>query len=367
MVYYGNWNVYEKNYGIYNIPIDHINTVLYAFYKVQDDGSIISTDEFADYQKKYDDNESFNGNIGQILKLKQSDKKFNVSLCVGGRDNSKNFSIAVSSQENRLNFIKSLFQIFDTYPVFNSITIHWEYLSNDGKNYGKQGNIVSVNDAENCLELIKLLRSEFDNPTVQSQYDKKHYKIMFTSAGTSNAIKYPVNEYSKYVDYFLIQTLNYSSGIWDDVSSHHSNLYSAPYTKHSVDEVINAYSAMDPNTNKFCIAVPAFARGSGQSEGLGEKCNGDSPNLRDGGNSDYNVFPRKNAIEYFDPVCKAAYSYDSENKIFNSYDTRESVLEKIAYIKRNNLGGVMVWQVRGDMPINSDRSLIKTIDMYMRK
>src|SRR3712207_8610130 len=48
--------------------------------------------------------------------------------------------------------------------------------------------------------------------------------------------------------------------------------------------------------------------------------------------------PRPGAVEYWDHQAKAAYSYDAQMKILNSYDTPASIAEKCKY----------VWEMRSE-------------------
>jgi GH18 family chitinase len=50
------------------------------------------------------------------------------------------------------------------YPgLFNGINFDWEYLSNDGKNYGNVDNEADPKDPDNFIELLKLIRQKFGN------------------------------------------------------------------------------------------------------------------------------------------------------------------------------------------------------------
>jgi chitinase len=53
-------------------------------------------------------------------------------------------------------------------------------------------------------------------------------------------------------------------------------------------------------------------------------------------------------IRYFDTVAKAAYLFDTVNKIAVSYEDRETIQYKAEYVINQNLGGVMFWEYGED-------------------
>lgn len=87
--------------------------------------------------------------------MKEAGKQFNLHLSVGGWTWSKNFSLAVRTQESRTILISSIIQFFKTFPFFNGVDFDWEYVSNDGKNYGNEGNIAHPDDSKNFQLFLK--------------------------------------------------------------------------------------------------------------------------------------------------------------------------------------------------------------------
>ena len=52
------------------------------------------------------------------------------------------------------------------------------------------------------------------------------------------------------------------------------------------------------------------------------------------------------------------YIYDSENKVFISYEDSESIVIKMNYIKDNGWAGIFMWQNGQD---DSEHTLLKAI------
>lgn len=364
--YHANWDTYSKNYQIKDLPIDYTPTIAYSFFNVRADGTVFTGDSYADYEKNFvggvapDDKwegDLYKGNLGQFYNLKKAGKKFNLMLACGGWTWSKHFSSAVSTAENRKRFVDSVIEIFNKTPIFVGIEIDWEYLS-DGKNWGLDGNGVSKDDPKNCLEMLKLMRKTFD------ETGRKHFIIGMCLVAAPEKIAFPVGDFVDVVNNFEIMGYDFSSGAWGEtVSCHAANLYpNPPNTIYSASAAVDAYIKLGVPASKILIGVALYLRGSGNSEGLGKKCSGASPDIAlETDNSDYNQFPKPGATEYFDEVAKAAYSYDPVRKIFNSYDDVRSVKAKCDFVKQKGLKGLLVWKTSGDFPITHERSIMKTI------
>lgn len=102
------------------------------------------------------------GLFGQFNKLwKSTGGAFNLSLSIGGWSWSKNFSLAVRTPESRESLATSIIELFLQWRCFSGVSVDWEYLSNNGVNYGNEGNIVHPDDCENLAAFLELLRQKF--------------------------------------------------------------------------------------------------------------------------------------------------------------------------------------------------------------
>ena len=50
------------------------------------------------------------------------------------------------------------------------------------------------------------------------------------------------------------------------------------------------------------------------------------------------------AVEMWDPVAQAGYSYDSGRKVLDTYDVPQAVQAKCAYVQQKGLGGIIMWE-----------------------
>ena len=61
-----------------------------------------------------------------------------------------------------------------------------------------------------------------------------------------------------------------------------------------------------------------------------------------------------------DHVISAAFAYDRRTGQWVSFEDPASVAAKADYVKRRDLGGMTMWQIAGDLPPSSGRSLLQT-------
>jgi len=373
--YHTNWATYGRNYQVKDIPSD-VMDIAYAFFNVDQNGKVFSGDSWADFDKRYtgidsvqppdtwnpSDSASFWGNLGQIKKLLDAGRKLNVQLSVGGWTWSKHFSDAVSTQANRDNFVKSVIDIFKKYPVFNGISIDWEYLSNDGINYGDSGNIVRREDSANFILLLKQLRSEFQKGGMG------HYCISFCCVAAPEKAKFPVEDIHPLIDELHVMTYDFSDGNWGDkVSMHHTNPRKSSFGKWSCEGAADYYMSRGVPSTKIFIGAAYYSRGFANTDGIGKNASGGSPDQSwEKGVVDYKDLPKAGAVEMFDNEAKAAYSYDASKRVVNSYDNKESIIEKCKIVYEKNLGGIIVWENSGDKRDYTDpRNLTKVLRDFL--
>jgi chitinase len=64
--------------------------------------------------------------------------------------------------------------------------------------------------------------------------------------------------------------------------------------------------------------------------------------------------------KYWDDNSKVPYLWNPSTKVFYSYEDEVSLQNKCEYVKENNLGGIMFWEISGDHP-SEDKSLVSII------
>ena len=365
IVYHTSWSNYGRNYQVKDLPIDNVSDVAYAFFNVNATQGAFTGDSWADFDNPYigkgvDPQNTWSspasdlGNFGQFAKLRRQGKKFNFQLALGGWSWSTYWSDAVATAAARQTVVQSIVDLFNKWPgLFNGVSIDWEYLSNDGKNYGNDGNHATPQDPDNFVEFLKLLRSALGSSFI----------IAMCVTAAPEKIKMPVDKIHPLVDQIHVMTYDFHDGSWGEkVSAHHTNLRKSSYGIYSVEEGVAAWLGYGVPAEKLFIGAAFYSRGSANSDGLGKAASGGSPDKSwENGVVDYKALPLTGATEMWDDEARAGYSYDASRKVFNSYDTVRSVKEKCQFVHDNNLGGIIVWESSGDYPISNSKSLIKVM------
>lgn len=355
VIYVTSWANYGRNYQIKDIPIDSISDVAYAFFNIDATGKVATGDSWADFDNPYigkgvDPQNTWSspasdlGNFGQLSKLRRSGKNFNCVLAIGGWSWSTYFSDAVSTAATRQTFVQSIVDLFNQWPgLFNGVTIDWEYLSNDGVNYGNAGNHANAQDPQNFVLFLTALRAALGSD----------FTISICVTAAPEKIKMPVAQIHPLIDQLHVMTYDFHDGSWGEkVSGHHTNLRKSPWGVYSVEEATAAWLGYGVPASKIFIGAAFYSRGFANTDGIGKACSGGSPDKSwEDGVVDYKALPLTGAVEMWDSVAHAPYSYDATKRVVNSYDNVQSVKEKCQFVHDNGLAGIIVWEASGDFPL----------------
>jgi chitinase len=369
--YFITWGIYTRLFYPADIQAEVVD-IFHAFWKVDNNGIISSTDTYADLEKRFTGDvnsvkplDSWNDNpplpyygiFGQYKKLKDSGKTINFTLSIGGWTLSNTFSNAVSTEEKRITFVNSIIDTFKKYDFFTGIDFDWEYLSNNGVNYGLEGNAVSTKDDTNFADfLIKLRKALKDN-------GMSHYAVTMCCTAAPEKMQYNIELLTPLLDSFNIMTYDFHDGNWGETKTAlHTNPRKSSAGSYSCEEAADAYLKRGVPSSKIFIGSPFNSRGFSNTTGIGQPASGGSPDMSwEKGIVDYKKLPLPGATEYNDPESKGAYSYDPIKKVINTYDNPLSMREKIKIINEKNLGGIIIWEITADKYDDPQRSLIKLL------
>ncbi|MFS0840344.1 glycoside hydrolase family 18 protein [Paenibacillus sp. 1P03SA] len=293
-----------------------------------------------------------------IKKLKKNNPKTSLVLAVGGYG-ADGFSDA-SLQENRQTFTDNIVALVKELGL-DGVDIDWEYPASDA--WGTQKS--RSEDTQNFTYLMKELREKLN----RLPHKNKKYILTFASGTQDWYFKnVEVKKVEKYVDYINVMSYDLT-GKWSDTTGLNSNLYKDAENKSidSVDSIVQLYLSHHIDPAKLLLGVPAYSYGwedvKSDSDGAfspGKPIDIDKTDLSyktiEEKYMDKNGFKR-----YFDEKAKAAYLYDG--KTFISYEDKEALREKIAYIKAHNLGGAMVWEYSQD----ADDGLVKFLGDHLNE
>jgi chitinase len=283
-------------------------------------------------------------NLRKLSELKKINPVLKILISIGGWTWSKNFSDATLTDTSTRNFALSAVAIVAKYNL-DGIDIDWEYPGMIGDN-----NVYRPEDKQHYTTLFKELREGLDS---LSRSTNMKYYVTTAVGGSQDYIDHTeMDKVQQYTDYINIMSYDYA-GAWSPVAAHHTNLYasSGDSNQSSAHRSIQAFIAAGVPSSKIVIGMAFYGKGwqmeSTDNNGLYRKA---LKGARGGGFTFLkDSLVNKNGYkEYWDAAAKAPYLFNTEKKIFISYDNERSVKEKCEYVKRHQLAGAMFWEYNND-------------------
>lgn len=314
-------------------------------------------------------------------------------LSVGGWTGCKGFYPMIKTDEGIETFANSCIDFLKTYD-FDGIDIDFEYpsaqpLSGNTDQDGVYSESMRPILNERYNLLIRVLRQKIDELSAQ-----RNRKYQLTAAVTASGwvlAGITDNSYAQYLDFLSCMSYDYHGG-WNQYVENQAGIYSDPADNEtaqsampylSMDWTFKFYNAVMPS-ERILMGIPYYTRGwenvqggdgtglhgtAGTSSGAtaatgiyniwGDPKNGDDPNsdkIPAGANPLWHV---KNLLEEdpnlkecWDDVQKVPHVWQSEKKVFLSYENERSMEERLKYIKEHNLGGALIWVMNGDYGLN---------------
>jgi chitinase len=367
IAYYPQWGLYGgypfPGYFVKNLitsgaapRLTHLN---YAFANVVDN-QCASFDTWADFQDPLSADETvdgqpdslapnaFVGNFHQLRELKQLYPNLRIVISIGGGSADPNAFSSAAMPENREAFVKSCIDMYihgNFAPgihepgIFDGIDIDWEFPA-------------TTSDEENFTALLKEFRKQLD-------CIRPGMPLSIAAPAGSWAYQYiDLPTIQHILSYFNLMTYDFD-GPWNNATGFVAPLYASlldPDPTNNADYSVKAYLNMGIEPEKIVFGVPFYGYQWDQvpniNHGLFE------PGTPVGSGSEYNyIMTIANTLtEYRDPTNKAPWLYDGNN--FWTYDDPVSLEFKMDYVQKHHLGGVMIWEISGDL---QDGLLLKTL------
>ena len=140
---------------------------------------------------------------------------------------------------------------------------------------------------------------------------------------------------------------SFADGAWTNISAHQSNLMPSPSSPYSASGAVQAYIQRGVPASKIFMGVALYSRGFSGTTGIGSTSTGPSPDTSwEPGIVDYKALPKSGAVEMWDDVAKAGYSFDAQKRVLNSYDVTAAVKAKCEYVIEHGLGGLICFESR---------------------
>lgn len=143
----------------------------------------------------------------------------------------------------------------------------------------------------------------------------------------------------------LISKLFLVAGSWDPVANHQANLYGGAL---SASGAVDFFISKGVLRDKLVLGVPLYGRSFANTEGPNKAFSGVGQGTWEQGVYDYRVLPLPGSTVTNDSKAVVSWSYDKAKKEMISFDSEEVAKWKGEYIKKENLGGSMFWELSGD-------------------
>ncbi|KAF2169528.1 glycoside hydrolase family 18 protein [Zasmidium cellare ATCC 36951] len=359
--YYVSWAIYGRNWPVTNLQSSELTHVLYAFAGIDNKtGDASLTDTFADVEKKYPgdvdppNNKTTNlyGNLKQLYLQKKANRNMKTLLSFGGWNLRTYFAPALKNLSGRQNFARTSVQLLKDLG-FDGLDIDWEYPN-------------STSEAAALVDTCRLFREELDN-YARNLTGHPHFLLtLAVPAGPDHFQYFDMPGLLPYVDFINLMGYDYA-GSFSNYSGHMSNLYKSQRNPRSTEfdtqTAVDYYLGSGWPKEKLNLGMPLYGRAFANTLGPGTNFTASTVGSWEPGVWDYKVLPQalNGSQTFYDDQVVASWAYNNRTRYMVSYDEPVIAAKKAEYIEHNGLGGAMWWETSGDAPVNSSRSLIRTV------
>ncbi|HEX9108502.1 MAG TPA: glycoside hydrolase family 18 protein [Longimicrobiales bacterium] len=384
-----------------NLRGDRLTHLIYAFADIGPDGLARLEDPCVDVGQcvpgavnPYPEG----GVFEQLRQLKQRYPHLRILLSFGGWGRSGYFSDAAATPESRAAFIDSSVRVFlDRYPgLFDGFDLDWEFPVRGGL----PTNSYRPDDRANLSALVEELRARLDR---EDSARGKHYELTIASpAGPGHMGNQDLVRMAASIDFYNVMCYNYhgSSATYFNAPLFPSTGDPAP--RNNVDWTVRAYLELGIPAYKIVVGVPfyavSYAGVPDVANGLFQPVRRDSappaaavaaapaltpakaapatspatpvvaaaeasgagvatapaaapqrpwgaggfryPMLAEAQRRGFRLFRHKDA--------GVPWLYHPGTGVFINFDDPRSLALKGQYVKRNDLGGLMIWEIGSD-------------------
>lgn len=357
-VYFPNWNVFSQDLSeVKHLPWNRVDRIYHAFWKIvrnEKGYAIVSTDPWADI-----DPGNPQAHFPQYAKYTKQYPHVEVLLSIGGWTRSGLFSEMALTRESRASFIDSCVETIRTYPFLGGIDLDWEYPGiHRNASAGDEGSPVAGDDWTNYPLLLRELRSALDDHFGPGE--KKLTVCAPASAGMLNKQDY--RALHPYVDAINLMTYDVTSGS-SKITGHHSPLYGDV----SADAAVRYMEEIGVPRHKVFIGTPLYNHGWRNVDITGKLVGASASGVNHGGDMLWKTLSgfESQAVPEgtkgwhigYDDGAQAAYLWNDDPnssyyRNFLTYESSRSLAAKLDYIRKKQIGGIIVWQTGGDDAAN---------------
>ncbi|MBB1334302.1 MULTISPECIES: glycosyl hydrolase family 18 protein [unclassified Pseudoalteromonas] len=407
--YFVEWGIYGRDYDVTNIPAQNLSHILYGFIPIcgenasltgspkqaletacagSADYEVVIHDPWAAVQKALpgvDAADPIRGTYSQLMALKQRYPDLKILPSVGGWTLSDPFG-GFTNKANRDTFVASMEEFLRTWKFYDGVDIDWEFPGGDGANPDIGD---PINDGPAYVALMQELRAMLDK--LEAETGRTYELTSAIGAGYDKIEDVDYQAASQYMDYIFAMTYDFY-GAWSGVTGHQTALYCGEHMSvgqcngtgvdengeprkgpaYTTDNAVQLLLAQNVNSKKIVVGTAMYGRGwegvypTGTTiDGNPMTATGSGPlkgstaqGVWEDGVIDYKGIKTHmigaagtgvNGFEVgYDDQAQAAYVWNRATGKLITYDSRESVIAKGAYVNQYNLGGLFAWEIDAD-------------------
>jgi chitinase len=292
-------------------------------------------------------------NLAELVALKQQNPSLTVLISAGGWLWSGGFSDIALTKQSRAVFIDSVAE-FITRHQLDGLDIDWEYPGLPGAT-----NNFRPEDKQTYTLLLKELRQRFNQ--LERQLGRRLHLSVAAGSSTEFLEHTEMRKAQRYLDTVNLMAYDYYQGSSDALTGHHAPLFTNPADpkKCSADQSVREFERAGVPAGKIVLGVPFYSHVwsevPGANHGLFQP---GKPSTEAQARNTPDAMLKNGFIRYWDPIASAPYLYNSEKKVWVSYDDPQSLAAKCKYVQEHKLHGIMFWDYEAD----STRALLDAVD-----
>lgn len=311
--------------NISRFPVEKLTHIIYSFCHLKGNRLVV-------------DNAEDSLTIRKLVSLKNRNPKLKVLLSLGGWGGCKTCSEVFNSATGRTEFCQSVKELTDLYQT-DGIDLDWEYPAIEGY----PGHQFLPEDRGNFTALVRELRQSLGRDKVLS----------FAAGGFTKFLVESIewDQIMPHLDMVNVMSYDLISG-FSPMTGHHTPLFSTPDQVESADRAVQFLDSIGVPAGKIVIGAAMYARvwGEVDSVNYGLYRPGKFKKAVSYRAFKENLSENQGFASYWDTVAQAPFRYNAAEKLFATFDDRESVRLKTQYALKKGLGGIMFWQLGEDEP-----------------
>lgn len=384
--YFVEWGVYGRKFPVDKMPAYNLTHILYGFIPIcgpndslqaanpgghnvlvascngMPDFSVTIHDIFAAVTKTQNgqvSGDSYRGNFGQLMALKQAYPDLKILPSVGGWTLSDPFYY-LGDSANRRTFVDSVEQFLRTWQFFDGVDIDWEYPGGGGAN-GSLGN--PATDGETYRLLMRDLRAMLDILEAETGRTYELTSAVGAAEQKINRIDYQATQ--QYMDYIFIMSYDFYGAFDLNKLGHQAGVYAPDFRpgdaqtqQFNLSGAVDEFLAQGVSPSKLVAGVAMYGRGwtgvSGydQTSHMTGTATGPVAGSWEPGVVDYrDIAQYRNSPEWtyhYDNSAEAPYLFKASSGDLITYDDATSVQAKGDLVAAKGLAGLFSWEIDAD-------------------